>query len=69
MMGLIMQAARAVVEKKYSGARVPSDGNKSLYLVFVGVVFFSASWTAFREVRTASWTAFRAVRTATSWLF
>jgi hypothetical protein len=43
-----------------------SDGNKSLYLVFVGVVFFSASWTAFRAVRTASWTAFRAVRTATS---
>jgi hypothetical protein len=39
MMGLIMQAARAVVEKKYSGARVPSDGNKSLYLVFMGVVF------------------------------
>jgi hypothetical protein len=32
------------------------DGNKSLYLVFVGVVFFSASWTAFRAVRTASWT-------------
>jgi hypothetical protein len=30
------------------------DGNKSLYLVFVGVVFFSASWTAFRAVRTAS---------------
>jgi hypothetical protein len=31
--------------------------------------FFSASWTAFRAVRTASWTAFRAVRTAASWLF
>ncbi len=42
------------------------DGNKSLYLVFVGVVFFSAYWTAFRAVRTASWTAFRAVRTAAS---
>jgi hypothetical protein len=35
-----------------------NDGNKSLYLVFVGIVFFSASWTAFR-----------AVRTAASWLF
>jgi hypothetical protein len=46
-----------------------NDGNKSLYLVFVGVVFFSASWTAFRAVRTTSWTAFRAVRTAASWLF
>jgi hypothetical protein len=34
------------------------DGNKSLYLVFVGVIFFSASWTAFRAVRTASWTVF-----------
>jgi hypothetical protein len=34
------------------------DGNKSLYLVFVGVFVFSASWTAFR-----------AVRTAASWLF
>jgi hypothetical protein len=45
------------------------DGNKSLYLVFVGVVFFSASWTAFTAVRTASWTAFRAVRTIASWLF
>jgi hypothetical protein len=45
------------------------DGNKSLYLVYVGVVFFSASWTAFRTVRTSSWTAFRAVRTAASWLF
>jgi hypothetical protein len=45
------------------------DGNKSLYLVFVGVVFFSASWTAFRAVRTTSWIAFRAVRTAASWLF
>jgi hypothetical protein len=43
-------------------------GNKSLYLVFVGW-FFSASWTAFRAVRTAAWTAFRAVRTAASWLF
>jgi hypothetical protein len=30
------------------------DGNKSLYLVFVGVVFFSASWTAFTAVRTSS---------------
>jgi hypothetical protein len=30
------------------------DGNKSLYLIFVGVVFFSASWTAFRAVRTVS---------------
>jgi hypothetical protein len=29
---------------------VSFDGNKSLYLVFVGVVFFSASWTAFRAV-------------------
>jgi hypothetical protein len=37
---------------------VALDGNKSLYLVFVGVIFFSASWTAFR-----------AVRTAASWLF
>jgi hypothetical protein len=45
------------------------DGNKSLYLIFVGAVFFSASWTVFRAVRTASWTAFRAVRTAASWLF
>jgi hypothetical protein len=44
------------------------DGNKSLYLIFVGVVF-STSWTAFRAVRTASWTAFRAVSTAASWLF
>jgi hypothetical protein len=43
-----------------------SDGNKSLYLVFVGVVFFSASWTSFRVVRTTSWTAFRAVRTPAS---
>jgi hypothetical protein len=34
------------------------DGNKSLYLVFVRVVFFSISWTVFR-----------AVRTAASWLF
>jgi hypothetical protein len=42
------------------------DGNKSSYLVFVGVVFSSASWTAFRTVRTTSWTAFRAVRTAAS---
>jgi hypothetical protein len=31
--------------------------------------FFSASWTAFRAVRTTSWTAFRAVKTAVSWLF
>jgi hypothetical protein len=38
--------------------RTKGDGNKSLYLVFVRVVFFSASWTAFR-----------AVKTATSWLF
>jgi hypothetical protein len=30
------------------------------------VVFFSASWTGFRVVRTASWTAFRVVRTTTS---
>jgi hypothetical protein len=59
-----------------SRKRTNSDGNdenKSLYLVFMGVVFFSASrtasWTAFRAVRTASWTAFRAVRTAASWLF
>jgi hypothetical protein len=44
--------------------RVARDGNKSLYLVFVGVSFFSASWIAFRAVRTTSWTAFRAVRTA-----
>jgi hypothetical protein len=29
-----------------------SDGNKSLYLVFVGVVF-SVSWTAFIAARTA----------------
>jgi hypothetical protein len=49
--------------------RSDHDGNKSLYLVFVGVVFFSASWTAFRAVRTTSWTAFRAVRTTASWLF
>jgi hypothetical protein len=48
---------------------VTADGNKSLYLIFVGVGFFSASWTAFRAVRTASWTVFRAVRTTTSWLF
>jgi hypothetical protein len=33
---------------------VSADGNKSLYLVFVGVVFFSASWIAFRAVRTTS---------------
>jgi hypothetical protein len=51
------------------GWQAVTDGNKSLYWVFVGVVFFSASWTAFRAVRTASWTAFRAVRTAASWLF
>jgi hypothetical protein len=38
-------------------------------LVFVGVVFFLASWITFRAVRTTSWTAFRAVRTAASWLF
>jgi hypothetical protein len=31
-----------------------SDGNKFLYLIFVGVLFFSASWTAFRAVRTAA---------------
>jgi hypothetical protein len=37
-------------------------------LVFVGA-FFSASWTAFRVVRTTSWIAFRAVRTAASSLF
>jgi hypothetical protein len=43
------------------------DGNKSLYLIFVGVIFFSASWTAFRAVRTTSWTVFRAVRTTVSW--
>jgi hypothetical protein len=30
------------------------DGNKSLYLVFVGVVFFKASWTAFRAVMTVA---------------
>jgi hypothetical protein len=30
------------------------DGNKSLYLVFVGRVVFSASWTAFRTARTAT---------------
>jgi hypothetical protein len=48
-----------------SGDILP-DGNKSLYLIFVGVIFFSASWTAFRAVRTTSWTAFRAVRTAAS---
>jgi hypothetical protein len=41
------------------------DENKSLYLVFVRVIFFSASWTAFRAVR-ISWTAFRAVKTAAS---
>jgi hypothetical protein len=45
---------------------VDADGNKSLYLVFVGVIFFSASCTVFRAVRTTSWTAFRSVRTAAS---
>jgi hypothetical protein len=49
--------------------QLDADGNKSLYLVFVGGGFFSASWTVFRAVRTASWTAFRVVRTAASWLF
>jgi hypothetical protein len=34
-----------------------------------GWFFFSASWTAFRAIRTTSWTAFREVRTAASWLF
>jgi hypothetical protein len=45
---------------------VGRDENKSLYLVFVEVVFFSASWTVFIAVRTTSWTAFKVVRTATS---
>jgi hypothetical protein len=31
-----------------------NDGNKSLYLVFMGSVIFSTSWTAFRAVRTAA---------------
>jgi hypothetical protein len=30
------------------------DGNKFFYMVFVGVVFFSASCIVFRAVRTAS---------------
>jgi hypothetical protein len=65
------RAARARVEGSAQEQRVAQreqrvarDGNKSLYLVFVGVSFFSASWIAFRAVRTTSWTAFRAVRTA-----
>jgi hypothetical protein len=41
----------------------------SLCTWFLWGWFFSASWTAFRAVRTASWTAVRAVRTAASWLF
>jgi hypothetical protein len=61
--GGLFGSQRRLSARSCGGARF--DGNKSLYLVFVGW-FFSASWTAFRAVRTASCTTFRAVRTAAS---